>query len=280
MQVGKVGTKRKSQSVPYHLIVWDGEMRFITNIILPPKLWPIPTRGRGIWSRKWLIINKRSRAWSIQEPRIDSLVQWEVLAARCTYNPCWACLHCECHSDSCWRHRPSIWHGYETQKLGLGAHPIVAHTAPVFNRWVYEEQHKVTRALTFGRPTPWVAMKVIASSGTGPSRLGVYCLTWIFKTSSWLTVLPGYSLIWLPGTRCSVMVNFSVDIMKCVFGENKKWPQHQQWKEGDVWKINKVQGFKVPLQDWWAIFSFSSFGPMQAAHGILRGCTLSYILPP
>ena len=42
----------------------------MTHRWLPPILWPMPTNGRGIWSRKRFIMYSRSLGWSCHESEI------------------------------------------------------------------------------------------------------------------------------------------------------------------------------------------------------------------
>jgi hypothetical protein len=47
-------------------------------MMVPPKEWPMPIRGRGIEERKWLVKWRRSRAWSNHESAGVSEVRTEV----------------------------------------------------------------------------------------------------------------------------------------------------------------------------------------------------------
>jgi hypothetical protein len=55
--------------------------------MLPPSEWPIPTKGMGISRRKWLIMWRRSRGWSIHDAKQISVLvvvkKWGV-----TYDHC------------------------------------------------------------------------------------------------------------------------------------------------------------------------------------------------
>lgn len=138
--------------------------QFMTNMIFPPKLWEIPTRGRDICSRQWLVIRKRSHAKSIHVSGKLLDLWWVSRMKRWPYT---------IHTELILIFAPTLSHEYRSQQLVPTARPTAAHTVPMSKPYAYHMRYRVKERAIFNTPTPWAAMKVIVSAATGPSCLGV-----------------------------------------------------------------------------------------------------------
>lgn len=72
---------------------------------------------------------------------------------------------------------------------------------------------------TFGKPLAWAPMMVTAPGRRFDLSNGMYCFTWRYSVSSWLSnKAPGYSRTYWPASLCSLTLKCKVDIVTIGFG--------------------------------------------------------------